>query len=157
MAIHERAREDLLRDGKGFCSRGEIAFGQRKLIVGFRKRNQIAIYDGEDPVFQFNAEFALRRAFFNGVVLRADGGRLFQMKRASKGGRVVFDSSPVSEVDSQHLFQTLKDCLAKIQAMLDHGGWIVVGEESDQFLKRLGECLKSLQHPIPIAQESGVQ
>ena len=157
MAIHEKSREDLLRDGKGFFSRGELKLGQEKVIVGFRKQDQIAIYFGEDPVFQFNAELSLRRVYFKGDVFRAEAGRLVQLTRTSKGGQVLFHSKPASESTLQELFSSLSECLSQIRSALQARNWTVVGEEPGLFLVRLANWMNKVGDSIVIAQQSGVQ
>ena len=157
MAIHETPREDLLRDGKGFLSRGEIILSKEKIVIGFRRRDQVAIYCGEDPVFQFNADLALRRVYFDGVVYRAEGGLLIRLVRTSRGGRVVFDSVPVSEVKLQEILDSLGDCLRRLRLVAGEAEWKVVGEDLESFRKRLNEWLGHVNDRVVIAKEAGVQ
>jgi hypothetical protein len=66
MALEEQDREDLLRDGRAMPLRGECTLSGSQVVIGFRSAGQLSLYCGPDPVFQFNAEQKLRRAFFQG-------------------------------------------------------------------------------------------
>ncbi|MEC7407865.1 MAG: hypothetical protein VYB72_03570 [Planctomycetota bacterium] len=66
MAIHERNREDLLRDGTGFIYRGEVMLEGHKVIVGFRRSKQAAFYFVEDPVVQYNSSLSVLRVYYGG-------------------------------------------------------------------------------------------
>ena len=61
MALEERDREDLLRDGRLMPLRGECLIDGVKVVLGFRSQGQLSLYCGPDPVFQFNAARELRR------------------------------------------------------------------------------------------------
>ncbi len=151
MAKQESSREDLLRDGKNFLFRGEVALHACKVVVGFRDLNQCSIYCGEDPVFQFNADAKLRRVFFQGVVYRAAVGELMQMRRSSKGGRVLFDSSQApNDVMTQIQF-SLGEWLANLRVALGEAEWRVIGESREEFLRRLEVFLSRVSAPVSIA------
>lgn len=157
MAKQEFAREDLLRDGKNFRCRGEIALQGCKVIVGFRDQDQFSLYCGEDPVFQFNADAELRRVFFDGAVYRASSGDLMRMIRASRGGRVVFDSSTVSGDLLQQIQSTFEQWSKMLRESLGSENWRVVGESRGEFLGRLDRFLMRVCYPVLIAQAPNLQ
>ena len=157
MAKQEFAREDLLRDGKSFRSRGEISLKGCKVIVGFRDQDQFSLYCGEDPVFQFNADAELRRVFFDGVVYRASAGDLLRMIRASRGGRVVFDSSTVSGDLLQQIQNTFEQWSKSVSESLGSEKWRVVGESPGDFLGRLDRFLMRVCSPARIAQSPNLK
>ena len=66
MAIEERDREDLLRDGSAMLVRGEVVSDELELLIGFRAENQGSLYCGPERVFQFDVQGRIRRVFFDG-------------------------------------------------------------------------------------------
>ena len=95
MAIEERDREDLLRDGRTMSVRGEFTCGEATMLIGFRRRGQASLYVGPDRVYQFDATAQLRRVFLDGRKYAADSGALVQLCRDSRGGRVELSRQPV--------------------------------------------------------------
>ena len=156
MAIHEQNREDLLRDGTGFIFRGEVMLQGQKVIVGFRRSNQAAFYFGEDPVFQLNSSLAVRRVYYGGSVYRAESGNLMEMRRCSKGGRVIFDSFPLEETKVSEILGALTQWLSTLRVAVDRHDWKVVGEGVEEFKIRLAAYMNRLSTPIKIGEQPGL-
>src|SRR5262245_41173967 len=93
MARDESEREDLLAEATALVERVEIVprrtlareYGAvletGSIVAGFRANGAMSLFLGEDPVYQFNAAGQLRRAFVNGRLYKAVGGRLVQLER----------------------------------------------------------------------------
>src|SRR5215216_4505512 len=93
MAREGSSREDLLREATALVERIELLprttdrsmvasdlVGEH-IIAGFRRDGALSIFFGEDPVYQFNAAGALRRAYCDGKLLKAARGRLAALQR----------------------------------------------------------------------------
>ena len=156
MAIHEQNREDLLRDGTGFTYRGEVMLEGQKVIVGFRRSNQAAFYFGEDPVFQLNSNLAVRRVYYGGLVYRAESGNLMEMRRCSKGGRVIFESLPLEEIKVSEILEALAQWLSTLRGAVERQDWKVVGEGVEDFKNRLDAYMNRLSAPIKIGEQPGL-
>jgi hypothetical protein len=82
-ARQEQDREDLLRGATAMVERAELQLGfwPEPVFVGFRRDGSLSVYFGGDPVYQFNAGGELRRAFIDGLLYKADRGRIAELRR----------------------------------------------------------------------------
>jgi hypothetical protein len=83
MSRFESDREDLIRDATALRERCELAVVQEPdaVVVGFHRDGRMSIYFGADPVYQFDAEGRLRRAFVEGLLYRSQGTTLSRLER----------------------------------------------------------------------------
>ena len=83
MAQHEDDREDLMREAVALPDRVELSVnGFESLItIGFRSNSAMSIFIGADPVYQFDPEGRLRRAFVDGLLYRSQHHTLAMLKR----------------------------------------------------------------------------
>ena len=94
MAKQTQDREDLMREGTAMPLRGRLLIEGIEVVIGFRPAGQCSLYWNQDPVFQFDAQHQLRRAFVDSRRLKALDGRLAYLKRvesrdnADQGGVV---------------------------------------------------------------------
>lgn len=156
MAIRKTPKENLLRDGKNFLYRGEVLLNDTKVVVGFRRHDQIALYCGEDPVFQFNSEPAIRRVYFKDGVYRAESRQLVRLVRSREVGRVAFCPEPLDHLAEQEVFRVLEFWASRIEEAIDEPGWSIVGEESSRFRDRLRGWFKRFAFPPLIAEAPNV-
>jgi len=113
MALEEHPREDLLRDGVTMPVRGRwLAPDGQSVFVGFRSNGQMSLYLGEDPVYQFNTQHALRRAFVAGQRYAAEAGRLQRLTAPIRGSRLQFQHVLLDDVTSAGF---LAECEARLQ------------------------------------------
>src|SRR6188472_3162282 len=100
MARDESNREDLLREATALVERIELlpqsagaaqslnlAEGE-PVVVGFRADGALSAFFGADPVYQFNAEGELRRAYVSGLLFKAAQGRLISLNRVRTASEV---------------------------------------------------------------------
>ena len=96
MAHDDGHREDLVAEATALVRRAEFVApaadrpnDESPLVAGFRRDGSLSVYFGEDPVYQFNTEGRLRRAFVAGLLFRTQGSTLAQLTRdRSSTGRV---------------------------------------------------------------------
>jgi len=69
---------DLMRDATGLVRRVELDWpgDDRPLVAGFRRDEVLSFYFGESPVYQFDADGRLRRAFLDPDRYRTQGNTL---------------------------------------------------------------------------------
>jgi hypothetical protein len=155
MARNSEPREDLLRDARALSPRVmlqvEFAGGEVELFAGFRG-DSLSLYFGDDPVYHFNADGELRRAFVNGQVIKAEKRRVvFLRRRLSDAATTLERQSPDIEVEQafqaemQRRLDELRSALAREQVE-------VIGEApaSGEALPRLVAWLE-LHRSIEIA------
>ena len=155
MALEERDREDLLRDGRMMPWRGECSIDGVTVLAGFRRDQQLSLYCGPDPVFQFNSAGKLRRAYVDGRRLTARQGLLVELKRSSRGGKVELESHEIDAASEAEILLLAAAWVRRIRVRLtgsdDH--WRVVGEEPRAFRDRLLRWIDAGGDPIAIADE----
>jgi hypothetical protein len=151
VAIHEHNREDLLHEGRNMPWRGECVIDGAKVILGFRSQGQASLFCDVDPVFQFNRQRELRRAYFNGTRYRAENGRLIALTRDSRGGRVEFDAQAIDSTLNATLVESLRSWLSAVRMAAETGAWRVEGEPIESFQTRLRLWLADLGDPPIVA------
>jgi hypothetical protein len=83
MAREESDREDLMREATALRRRIELQIPglAETVIAGFRAEGRLSIYFGPDPVYQFDEQGGLRRAFVAGRLYRSEGNTLAKLTR----------------------------------------------------------------------------
>lgn len=83
MARIESDREDLIAEATGLIRRAEwrVPFQSDLVVAGFKRNGGWSIYWGADPVYQFDADGRLRRAFAHGSLWRTQGTTLARLQR----------------------------------------------------------------------------
>ncbi len=85
VAQQESDREDLMREATAIVRRAEFSYPGRSkddpVIAGFRRDGSLAIYFGADPVYQFDEQHRLRRAYASGHLYRTQGQTLARLTR----------------------------------------------------------------------------
>jgi hypothetical protein len=92
MARQESDREDLLREATALVERIELAPSSassgEQVVMGFRSNGAMSIYFGSNITYQFNSIGQLRRAYADGLLLKAERGRLVALERVRKDSQV---------------------------------------------------------------------
>lgn len=83
MARIESDREDLMAEAVALVRRIELQMSGRNetIVVGFRANGWLSVYFGPDPMYQFDEQGRLRRAFVGGLLYRTQGTTLAQLRR----------------------------------------------------------------------------
>ncbi|GAA5508535.1 hypothetical protein [Novipirellula caenicola] len=158
MAKQEQDREDLLRDGRQMAIRGETTINDIVVVIGFRDAGQLSLYCGADPVFQFNAEQELRRVYFQGQRYAAESGRLVRLDRATRGGKIQFESSEVPQPHHAAILECLDHWIGNLRYLIGKKEtvWRVADQQNTTFFAQLTRWTDDLPQPIQIADSPGV-
>jgi len=83
MALQEEDKEDLMRDAVALRNRIEwdVPDEPHAVVAGLRSDRSLSVFFGQDPVFHFNPNGQIRRAFVNGCLYRAQGATLARLVR----------------------------------------------------------------------------
>ncbi len=130
MARREQDREDLLAEATALVQRAslQLAGEADPVIVGFRRDDSAAFYFGADPVYQFTSGGLLRRAFVDGLIYKAERGRLVALERQRGAGAVQLMRQELSN-DEQHAFgETMHRRLDALRAALADDTFRIVGQ-----------------------------
>ena len=164
MARQESDREDLLREATALVERIELSLPNQPetIVAGFRRDGAASFFFGQSPVFQFNSQRELRRAFRDGLLYKTENGRLVEMRRERTDTAVELHSRVLADDESAALLQEAVTRLGGLRVALRTGETIVVGQVPDvasgvDVKSRVLEWLNLLTGAIPIAKSSRVQ
>jgi hypothetical protein len=160
MARQSHHREDLLRDATALdprimlevCIMGEAC----EVFAGFRKPESLAIYFDDDPVYQFNSQGELRRAFVAGSIIKADKGQLVSWERSETVDQTAMMSQRLNPEATQDLTNAMLTRFADLKAAIALGNPKIVGQvppDGDAF-EKLQKWLTRIDSVV-IAQAAG--
>jgi hypothetical protein len=158
MALNEQDREDLMREASGLSPRAEItspAFPDN-VIFGFKRQGGLSIYFGAHTVYQFNSAGELRRAYIDGSLLKAEGGRLIVMRRERTGHEVTLWATELTEAQTTEILGALDHRLAHLRKAMEKGESHVVAEvpHGADAVERFNESLSAIASPPTVAQRA---
>ena len=119
MARREAPREDLIRDAVALVDRIEFTSpDQPPIVVGFRKDGSVSFYFGEEPVYQFNANGALRRAHVDGII-KAENGHLVRLRKQRCEGQVQLVRQELNDAQQRELLESALARLGALRASIE--------------------------------------
>jgi hypothetical protein len=132
MARYEADREDLLREATALVERIELAVADDPkvdhVVVGFRRNGAASVYFGSEPAYHFNSAGELRRAFYHGALIKAEQGRLVEMRRNRKADVVELDSKVLADTEQQRLVDEVQADLRRLATQLREGHYALIGQ-----------------------------
>ena len=147
MARQTQDREDLLRDATAYQLRIEflIEVGEERVSVfaGFRENGGLSLYFGPDPVYQFNSQKKLRRAFVDDFIYKAENGQLVRLNRNRSEQNVELQRHVLTPTEIAAFEENLMQRLTPLRVALEDGNTEVVGQHPDNtdVLKKLWKWL----------------
>jgi hypothetical protein len=128
MARHEADREDLMAEASALRERVELALpGEaEKTIAGFRDNGRFSLYFGPDPVFHFDADGALRRAFVAGDLYRSQAQTLARLTRSPTGSAVNLLRHDLDAIELERFLAAMRERLDRLLAALRAGAALVI-------------------------------
>ncbi len=123
MARQEQVREDLLAEATALVERVELALPgyPEPVVAGFRASDCASLFFGSDPVYQFNSQRQLRRAFVDGMLYKADGGRLISLARTRSAGRLELVRGQLDDAAQARILGAMAAHLAAMRGALESG------------------------------------
>jgi hypothetical protein len=160
MARQSHHREDFLRDATALAPRillrVTIQGEPCEVFAGFRQPESLAIYFDDDPVYQFNSQSELRRAFVAGSIIKADGGGLVAWERSETLDQTAMLSRRLNTAETQELSKSLLARIADLKAAIASNEFTIVGQvppDGDAF-EKLQTWLDKIDS-VMIAQTAG--
>lgn len=154
MASHEADREDMLREATALVHRAELQLtgDATTIVVGFRRDGSLSIYFGGDPVYQFTSQGALRRAFIDGLLYRAERGRLVSLRRERGAEATLLIRHDLTLAEQTEIAAQVERALERLLAQIS-GAFQLVGEvpQGSNVVSRVRDRLAGRPHPLTIA------
>lgn len=155
MARTESDREDLLREATALVQRVELQVQgwAEPLVVGFRANGAASFFFGSDPVYQFDTSGQLRRAFIDGLLLKAEHGKLIALERRRLAHEVNLVRTELTVDATNHQLDQLRLHFDRLQSAIDCGAFEIIGQipSTEDIVGRIGVWLRQLHRPIVIA------
>lgn len=155
MALEEEPREDLLREATALVRRGvwkapETAGNVAvQIVAGFRQNGALSLFFDESPVYQFNPGGQLRRAYVNGLLYKADRGRLVALRRERAERQTTLISRVLSREEQTTLLAEAEARIGAFFQTLAANQLSRIGQKPEEADLR-GELLTWRgQHPMP--------
>jgi hypothetical protein len=120
MARYEADRDDLMAEAIALRERVELALpGEAEhLVAGFRNQGHFSLYFGSDPVFHFDADGSLRRAFVGGDLYRSQAPTLARLTRTRTGRAVSLVRHDLDAGELQRFLAAMRELLDRLLAAL---------------------------------------
>ncbi len=124
MAREEDDREDLMREAMGLPQRAEFrcACHSDLITIGFRTSGAMSIFFGQDPVYQFDPEGRLRRAFVGGLLYRSQTVTLARLRRERTEQQTILWRDDLGPEELHQFHQTMTDLLEQLSAAVQNSG-----------------------------------
>jgi hypothetical protein len=123
MAKHEHDREDLMREAVALPDRVELSVAgfETLVTIGFRSNSAMSVFIGQDPVYQFDPEGRLRRAFLNGLLYRSQHTTLALLKRERTETETILLRKDLGAETLQTFRETMQNSLEILHQSLKTG------------------------------------
>lgn len=158
MAQKESDREDLLREATALVSRAELRIGGVPIVAGYRRNGAFSLFWDVDPVYQFNPNLQFRRGYLQGDLLKAEDGRIVELRRERTPQQVALVRRTWSPDEQAEYLAAASDNLRKLEAALARGDFELAGAVTDApggdgpLLEAIGATLRQLlAKPIAVA------
>lgn len=157
MARNESDREDLIREAVAFPRRAEWVDGDRTTVVfaGIGRDGRLSVYFDADPVYHFDAENRLRRAFVGGCLLRTTGDGLVELTRERDEASTTLQRREMPAEETIELLESIRAAFRSLLDVVDTGElhvnrYVPEDDESvaDELLARFAAIASS---PIQLA------
>lgn len=156
MARQESDREDLLREATAYVRRLELQGDGREelLFAGFREDDRFSIYFGADPVYHFDSEGRLRRAYLDGLLYRTQGDTLARLRRVRTASLTQLVRSDLSAEECAAVVDDMRERLRRVADEVQTSRLLVrrqVPEGLDLLPELLAKLAQILNQSAPLA------
>ena len=148
MAQQEEDREDLLAEATALVERIELSVvgANEPVVAGFRRDGSFSIFFGAARVYQFNRLGKLRRAYVDGLLYKAERGRLFSLRRERTAGQSTLWRSELAAEAAASFIEAAAAALGGLRLAITAGTVAAVGQHpaEAQVLPRVERWLGEL-------------
>lgn len=128
MAREESDREDLLREATALVERAELDVRGQAVVMGFRHGGEFSVFFAAQPVYQFNRHGELRRAYAQGLLYKAQHGRLASLDRVRTPAAVELRRHDLDDAETTRFLRQMRDDLQPLAECLEAGSYSLVGQ-----------------------------
>ena len=147
MARRESDREDLFEEFRSAVAKWELSVPgfDEHVVCGIRKDGRVSIYFGPDPVYHFDAENRLLRAYCDGFLYRTQGTTLAQLKRRRSETETSLIRHDLDVLQLQTFTGQCREKLSHLLATIQERQCVVIRREPLELeFARLSDCLEKI-------------
>jgi hypothetical protein len=139
MAQREGSREDLMAEATALRERAELALDGEgaSIVAGFHDDGRLSVYFGDDPVYHFDSQGRLRRAFVAGALFRSTGATLARLTRRRTQSVSLLERVELDEAELAAFVDEMRRRLRALHAALV--------SRSCRVLRRVPEAFEPVQ------------
>ncbi|HVT30748.1 MAG TPA: hypothetical protein VHE81_22260, partial [Lacipirellulaceae bacterium] len=100
----------------------------RRVVAGFRRDGALSVFFGDDVVYQFNAAGELRRAYSEGLLLKAMRGRLASLQRVRTPRETQLVRQDLTYAEQSAFLAQMTRHLSELKSALDNCRFETVGQ-----------------------------
>ena len=148
MARHEADREDMYAELASCPSRWELQIEGFPdfVLIGIRKDNRLSLFIGPDPVYHYDCNNQLKRAYVDGFLYRTQGTTLARLHRERSATETTLLRHDLDAEELQKFIDKMHSHLQAVINGLEQNLFEILRHQSesdasiDLILKRLREC-----------------
>ena len=153
MAQNEGDRADLMREAVALPDRVELLVGGFESLstIGFRANSAMSVFIGQDPVYQFDPNGGLRRAFVDGLLYRSQHTTLAMLRRERTDTQTLLLRTDLAD-DALLVFRdTMTRSLQLLEQKLNSADFSIIRSfpESVSHIARIQSALASIRLANP--------
>ena len=160
MPRQENAREDLWAEATALVQRAELSItgSEEPIVVGFRRGGAASVYFGQDEAHHFDSAARMRRAYRDGLLFKADRGRLASLERRRSEGQVQLVRHDLSEAETAAFLGRAERRLRELKAAMAAGSvrWLREVPQGGGVREQIGAWLAGLPERIEVARSPRV-
>jgi hypothetical protein len=155
MPRQQHDREDMLAEAKALVERASLKLPgyDEEVFVGFRRDGSASFYFGPESVYQVTSSGRLRRAFVDGLLYKAEHGRLVALRRRRTEAMVELVRHELSAGEERNLVNAVRLHLDALREALHGDTFELVGQFPDttDVAGRVRQFLERFAGPLAIA------
>ncbi|MCA9041177.1 MAG: hypothetical protein KDA65_12565 [Planctomycetaceae bacterium] len=162
MAFQESDREDLMQEATALVDRIELKLSAEgeAVIAGYRRNGSLSLFFGADPVYHFDQEMRLKRAYLAGFLFRTQGSTLARLERVrtvnpqTNQMRTELHRHDLTSEELEHFQIQALSRLSGLQDELEMGAFEVqrqVSGEANLIGKISGDLMRIIGNNLPLA------
>lgn len=131
MARTESDKEDLIQEATALVERAEFCRDApspdscwQMVTVGYRKNGDVSLYFDQDPLYQFNSNGRLRRAWEGGFLYRSETDTLAKLDRQRDDAKTTLHRSDLTSTELAEFRQRMTRLLTDLHVVLSNDSWV---------------------------------
>lgn len=120
---NESDREDIMREATALRRRASFAVEglPEPIVAGFRARDFFSVFFDQDPVYQFDDNGRLRRAYRNGLLYRTQGSTLARLTRVRTKEQTELQRTDLTADELAEFLNEMRGFIEALLAALESG------------------------------------